>query len=525
MSCPRRLFSAVLVIALAAVPGLGAENKFQYQNPVRAGDFPDPSVIRVGSDYWATATSSEWAPHFPILHSRDLINWEIKGYVFQQRPAWAKGNFWAPEIAEDKGKFFIYYTAREASSNRLAVAVASASHPAGPYTDHGALIAQEAGSIDAVPFTDAKGVRWLLWKEDGNSRKLPTPIWLQRLSDDGLKLIGERKEILRNDLPWEKAVVEGAFVLRRGDYYYMFYAGGACCGRDCDYAVGVARAKDMEGPWEKCPANPIMADNAIWRCPGHGSVVSDPDGRTWLLYHAYAQKGFVATGRQMLLDEVVFGPDGWPTLNRGRGASVKAEAPGAARNQNDVTRLREDFSGNGELPPGWQWPIDRRPLAQRANGRLTLTVAEDPATAVQSVTVPSFVVETAVEAPALQNGASAGLVVFGDRANHLAFVTDGKKIQLWHQRRGERTLVSEAASPAASAVRLRVSAQNGNRFRFAVQTAEGKWTEFAAETDGSFLPPWDRGLRTGLYVAGAKGAAGSFDYFVSTPGEGSLFSP
>ena len=234
-----------------------------------------PAVIRVGNEYWATATSSEWAPHFPILHSRDLVNWEVKGYVFDRMPAWTKANFWAPEIAEDKGKFFIYYTARQQENNRLAVAVASADHPAGPYTDHGPLIAQEAGSIDAVPFTDAKGVRWLLWKEDGNSRKLPTPIWIQRLREDGLQLVGDKQEILRNEAPWEGAVTEGPFVVRRGDFYYLFYSGNACCGRGCNYALGVARAKDMLGPWEKSPANPILAGNDAWRCPGHGSIVSD----------------------------------------------------------------------------------------------------------------------------------------------------------------------------------------------------------------------------------------------------------
>jgi beta-xylosidase len=310
-------------IAIGATP----TGTFQYQNPVRAGDYPDPSVIRVGSDYWATATSSEWAPHFPILHSRDLVNWEVKGYVFEQMPPWAKGNFWAPEIAQDKGRFFIYYTARQTETNRLAVAVASASHPAGPYTDHGVMIAQEAGSIDAVPFTDTKGVRWLLWKEDGNSRKLPTPIWLQRLSADGLKLVGEKKEILRNEAPWEGAVVEGPFVLRRGGYYYLFYSGSACCGRNCSYALGVARAKDMLGPWEKAPSNPILAGNGAWRCPGHGSMVEDPDGRVWLLYHAYAQTGFVATGREMLLDEVVFAANGWPAINGGKGPTTRAPAP------------------------------------------------------------------------------------------------------------------------------------------------------------------------------------------------------
>jgi len=372
---------------------------FQFQNPVRAGDYPDPAVIRVGQDYWATATSSEWAPHFPLLHSRDLVNWEVKGYVFATPPAWAKANFWAPEIAEHKGKFFIYYTARETASNRLAVAVATADRPEGPYTDHGPLIAQEAGSIDAVPFIDANGVRWLLWKEDGNSKKLPTPIWIQRLREDGLAFVGEKKEILRNDAPWEGAIAEGPFVLRRGDYYCLFYSGNACCGRGCDYKLGVARAKDMLGPWEKAPTNPLLAGNEAWRCPGHGSIVADDDGRYWLLYHAYAQKGFVATGRQMLLDEVVFGADGWPSINGGKGATTRAAAPALARNQKDVTHFREDFGAdvrNG-LPPGWQWPIARQPVAHVAGGFLTLTAGEEPATAVQSITVASFVAETAVD--------------------------------------------------------------------------------------------------------------------------------
>src|SRR5579862_6594648 len=73
-----------------------------YENPVIPGDHPDPSIIRVGKDYWATSTSSEWGPQFPLLHSTDLVNWEQKGVVFDHRPEWAVGNFWAPEISQYK---------------------------------------------------------------------------------------------------------------------------------------------------------------------------------------------------------------------------------------------------------------------------------------------------------------------------------------------------------------------------------------------------------------------------------------
>lgn len=512
------VFSLALLLPCFALAAAPAAAVLEFRNPVKAGDYPDPSVIRVGDDYWATATTSEWAPHFPLLHSKDLINWELKGYVFDTPPSWTKGSFWASEIAEDKGRFYIYYTARR-HDNRLAVAVATAAHPAGPYTDHGELVAQEAGSIDAVPFTDAKGVRWMLWKEDGNSRKLPTPIWIQRLRDDGLALLGERREILRNDAPWEGAVAEGPFVVRHGEYYYLFYSGAACCGRNCNYALGVARAKDMLGPWEKHLGNPILAANDTWRCPGHGTIVSDRDGRHWLLYHAYAQNGFVATGRQMLLDEVVFGADGWPTINQGRGPSVRAPAPRVARIQNDSTRFREDFSRAGALPTGWQWLIGLRPAAQIADGWLTLTATQEPASAVRSITVPTFQVETVVATRGLGEGTFAGLVAYGDRANHLALVTNGKTAQVWVQRRFERTVIAEAPVQASGSTRLRIGCVGGDKFTFAVENPDGTWTTLPGAADGSFLPPWDRGVRTGLYVAGPNGSAGRFDYFAFTPGQ------
>ena len=151
--------------ALAAVESGGA-----YTNPVLAGDYPDPSIIRVGKDYWATATSSEWGPQFPILHSRDLVNWKIIGAVFPERPDWAVANFWAPEISEYRGRYYVYYVGRK-RDGPLSVAVATANQPEGPYTDHGPLVSQEAGSIDPIAVTDEKGERYLRFATD-NARRL-----------------------------------------------------------------------------------------------------------------------------------------------------------------------------------------------------------------------------------------------------------------------------------------------------------------------------------------------------------------
>ena len=116
--------------AILCLP-IAAQQRAVYKNPVIPGDFPDPSVIRVGEDYWAMTTTGTWAPHFPALHSRDLVNWRIVGYVFQQKPAWVKSDFWAPEIVHDRGRFLVYYTARREEGagkvGTLCVAVATAS--------------------------------------------------------------------------------------------------------------------------------------------------------------------------------------------------------------------------------------------------------------------------------------------------------------------------------------------------------------------------------------------------------------
>ncbi len=196
-----RLIQALLIAGLnvLCLP-VAAQQKALYKNPVIPGDFPDPSVIRVGEDYWAMTTTGTWAPHFPILHSRDLVNWRIVGYVFQQKPPWVKSDFWAPEIIHDRGRFLVYYTARRDDGARkvgtLCVAVATAPAPAGPYNDHGPLVCQipelkNVGSIDAFFIRDEQNRPYLVWKADGNDAEpdQPTSIFAQRLSKTGPSLL------------------------------------------------------------------------------------------------------------------------------------------------------------------------------------------------------------------------------------------------------------------------------------------------------------------------------------------------
>jgi xylan 1,4-beta-xylosidase len=492
-------------------------------NPVIAGDYPDPSVIRVGQDYWATATSGEWAPEFPILHSRDLINWEVVGAVFRKRPDWTVGNFWAPEIAHDRGRYFVYYTARK-KGGPLCVAVASSQNPAGPYTDHGPLVCQEIGSIDAVAVTDERGRRYLIWKEDGNSREKPTPLWAQELTEDGTKLVGDKKELFRNDpKSWEGGVVEGAFVVRRGDWFYLFYSGNACCGRRCNYALGVARARNLLGPWEKNPANPILAENQLWQCPGHGSIVTDERGRDLLLYHAYRQsEEAFYIGREALLDEIRWdGPGGWPTINEGKGPGERPPVTASSGSRAAKDAFFDDFS-SATLKPSWQWPQANEPVIRietERGGRLMLAPAsgqaKDPIGAVlsQPSTSADYVATTLIDLSAMKPGALAGLSAYNGRNDALGILAGDRKILIYKREAKKHQIVATINLPAAPLLHLRMTVTDGYGYTFAYSLDGKEWKDAGEEISGSYL----EGVRVALTVGGAEGAVAKFEWLRITP--------
>ena len=98
-----------------------------YRNPVIHGDLPDPTIIRVGNDYYASATTSDFVPCYPVYHSTDLVNWNRIGAVFNNPPEWIKGDCWAPEFFYDNGKYYVYYTARKKENGISCIGVASTS--------------------------------------------------------------------------------------------------------------------------------------------------------------------------------------------------------------------------------------------------------------------------------------------------------------------------------------------------------------------------------------------------------------
>jgi GH43 family beta-xylosidase len=287
----------------------------QFVNPVVGDDCADPGLFRDGADWFVVCTSGNAPDAFPIRRSRDLVHWERLGHLLPsaRRPAWAKSDFWAPEVHSIGGRFVAYYTARQANG-RLAIGAASATSPLGPYIDLGQPLVADStqGLIDATAFVDGAGKPYLIWKVDGNATGQKTPLIGQPLAPDGLSLTGSATQLLTNDRPWEGPVVEGPWVQRRGGVYYLFYSGASYF--DASYAVGVAQSTTPLGPYTK-RADPILVTANGRIGPGHCSVADTPSGETIMLYHAW-RAGHVngpLDARQLLVDRVNW-TGGWPSL-------------------------------------------------------------------------------------------------------------------------------------------------------------------------------------------------------------------
>jgi xylan 1,4-beta-xylosidase len=323
---------ALLVCVLLALGGVRAfagddlppADPPVYNNPVMSGDFPDPTAVRIGPEYWAIATRSGGQPQPPILRSPDLVHWEVVGYLSPDPPPWSSGRqLWGPWLDRRGDEYLVYYSARK-KYGRPCVTVGYANNPIGPYTDSGPLVCQPNASIDPSVVRNVHGTAFLVWKENGGDH--PSSLWVQQLSADGLGLIGPRKKIMEgNRHNWEGGLIEGPRIVQRGGWYFLFYSGGHCCApQNCTYALGVARSKSIYGPWTRAK-NPVLKTNKSWKCPGHGAVLQTPSGHWWLVYNGYQAHGSVNKGRQMLLDLVRWSRKGWPVITPGYHPAAPAD--------------------------------------------------------------------------------------------------------------------------------------------------------------------------------------------------------
>ena len=468
------------------------------QQLVLPGDYPDPSVVKIGDTYWASATTSNWFPAYPLMKSKDLINWKQQGYVFNQLPKWADFYFWAPEISYEKGKVYVYYAAHKKNGN-LCVGVASADKPEGPYKDHGTLICQEVGSIDAFPMRDENGKLYLIWKEDANSVQKPTPIWAMQMNEARTALVGEKKELFRNTESWEGNLVEGVSMIKHGEYFYAFYAAAGCCGAGCSYMAGVARSKKLLGPWEKYK-EPVATNTDKWICPGHGTPV-EKDGKHYFMYHAYDKQSNIFTGRQGLLIEYKFTPDGWIEF-------VRDSHP---KNAVPVKNNFDDFNGKA-LADKWQWSVFQKMNFKIKNGNLELYSYPDGFYIGQKIEAANYDATSVVDNQ--RSTASAGIGIIGDDKNYVATFYKKGKIKCVQFKDGKEQTIIELPVMPKKEIFLKVKVSNSKNIDFYYSNNGQKFISLNKEPiDATYLPPWDRAVRVGLFSKGTKGEIAIFKNF------------
>jgi len=501
-----------LIYSCTNSPNTDQQDAVTIVNPVLPGDHPDPTVIKIGDTYWASATSNEWAPLFPIYKSTDLVNWELVSHAFADLPQWARNNFWAPELAydEQQDKVYLYYTARDKSTGRLAVAVASASSPEGPYTDHGPLVSQELGSIDAFEVKDDEGKIYLLWKEDGNSKGQPTPMWAQEINAGRTALLGDKHQLFTNDSEWEGRLVEGISVFKHNDYYYATYSAGACCEVTCNYKTGVARAKQLLGPWEKYDQNPVLVDNDHWKCAGHGTVV-EHGGDFYYLYHAYNQAGSVYVGREGVLEKINWTADGWPVF--ANDASYDRDAASSDYTDQFATRS-----------PAWRWRVNLPAETTVGDKGLWLTAshANDGigSLLVQPITSINYEITARVAAKTTNDQTGASVAMIGGANNRfgapiagVGIGVFGKKVKVWRIAKDDvQELHTADLAGTNETITVKIAVSDGHMVDFYWKEGDDEWQAALTAYDAASLVPWGMGFRVGLAAQGNPGEPVNVSY-------------
>ena len=352
-----------LLLTVAAILGLNGCAAVEpsppatYSNPVLDADFPDPASLKAPDGFhyvYGTQGGGEGGMrNIQVARSADLVRWELVGDALPQKPEWASRtqDFWAPHVHRAGGSYYLYYSAKPDAaltdeSRGLCLAVATSDRPEGPFRDIGRPLQCGSGfvNIDPMAYDDpATGKRLLYWGSGFG------PIKVQELAPDRLSFAPRSAPIdlipvVKSENPDEyQRLIEGAWVIRRGGYYYLFYSGDNCCGPKAHYAVMVARSRSATGPFETlaaatgAPSSVILERRGNWLAPGHNSVVEDEAGNHWMLYHAVdirrpraKPENDVNTRRVMLIDRIVW-RDGWPRIEGDGPSSGPRPAPITAR--------------------------------------------------------------------------------------------------------------------------------------------------------------------------------------------------
>ena len=525
-----------------------------YQNPVLLCDYSDPDAIRVGDTYYLTASTFNYVPGLPILTSRDMVNWTLRGYALERVPEYeglapqhAKG-VWAPAIRYHDGWFTIHYGMPDEG-----IFCVRTRDPLGPW-EPPVCVLPGKGLIDSCPFWDDDGRAWLVHGYAKSRIGFKSVLGIFPLSADGLRALGPDRILFDGQVT--QPTLEGPKVYKRAGWYYIFApAGGVATGWQT-----VLRSRSILGPWEEKVV--LKQGSSVVNGPHQGAWVTAPDGSDWFLH--FQSRGLY--GRILHLQPMRWQEDGWPFVGQvdahpvppetipagedARAAALQANAadcgipvmtftkPAGPACDPTSEQASDDFTG----PLGLQWQFMGNPPADCCRvegGALALracalpsggtTLWQCPQALTQKVACLAFTAETTVDATMLRPGEQAGLALIGGQYAYLAVRRSAEGLQAVYVEsqnapggKAEQVL---ATAPAGERLRLRLTLRNTGYAEaeadFACAGETGAWTTLGT----GFSPSrhtWV-GARLGLFCmpmdGGAHGGHAVFGPFRVVPEE------
>lgn len=381
-----------------------------YPKAILPGDYPDPTILRDGADYYMTHSPMVYKPGFLIWHSKDLVNWEPVNRIVPDY----EGSAWAPDLVKHDGRYYLYYPT--ADSNW----VTWADDIRGPWSNP---IDLKVSGIDPGHIADADGNRYL-FVNTGE---------VIRLSPDGLSTIGEKIRVYDgwdypDDWKTEGKFLESPKMTYHDGYYYLTSAEGGTAGPPTSHMVVSARSKDIMGPWENSPYNPIVhtyGEEEPWWSKGHGTIVDDVNGNWWIVYHAYAN-GYHTLGRSTLLEPIEWTEDGWYRT------IADAELPKSDPNIEHGLELSDDFS----MPSlGLQWTAwmeNAKDIVEIGDNKLKVKgKGESPADGRLLLVTPQHKTYEAMAEVSVGDQNMSGLLLFYSEGAYAGLVSDGKILRVY----------------------------------------------------------------------------------------------
>jgi len=496
-----------------------------YKNPIIPGFHPDPSICRVGDDFYLVNSSFEYFPGVPMFHSKDMVNWEQIGNVLDRSSQLPLTNvlpsdgIYAPTLRYHEGVFYMVTTlvTRSARKNFYV----TATNPAGPWSEP--IVVNQDG-IDPS----------LFWDEDGK---------VYFVSNRGLTFNTERgiyqseidlktgKRLTEPILLWKGtggSYPEGPHTYKKGSYYYLLIAEG---GTAYGHMVTISRSKSIWGPYESCPHNPILSNRHAYEKlygTGHGDLVQAQDSSWWMVHLAFRTPQVL--GRETCLAPVIWNSDAWPVVNKNGTNSLQVEAATLPIQPLKVQAVREDFENKFRT---FDWVHLRNPVGQNysfsykrgwirlAGSKWSINELESPTFLARRQEHFNFSATTLLDFTPKKENEVAGMLVEMSNTFHYQFVVTNVKnkrmLKVLYTLGDLKATAAEIALKPGS-VQLRIS---GDKKNYAFQYAQGNDAfktlttlniQFlSAEVTGGY-----NGVLLGLYASGngvESTAPAWFDWF------------